>query len=73
MDVAVIGALDGNQSLKRVRLREGLNADPHKFRSNYYLSESDVNVFQHDIKLRKSKTKKVRRYLLPDIFFPIIL
>ena len=69
MDVTVIGALDGNQSLKWVCLREGLDADPRKFHSDYYLSENDVNVFQHDIKPRKSKTKRVRRHLLPEVFF----
>ena len=69
MDVTVIGTLDGNQSLKRVCLWEGLDADPRKFHSDYYLSENDVNVFQNDIKPRKSKAKKVRCHLLPNAFF----
>ncbi|KAI0308613.1 hypothetical protein OF83DRAFT_1039053, partial [Amylostereum chailletii] len=48
--VAVIGALDGNQSLKRVRLREGLEADPRVFQSTYHVSEEVVNRFRYDVK-----------------------
>ncbi|KAI0310830.1 hypothetical protein OF83DRAFT_1226273, partial [Amylostereum chailletii] len=55
--VAVISALDGNQSLKRVRLREGLEADPHTFQSTYYVPEEEVNRFQYDVKARAERPK----------------
>ncbi|KAI0059962.1 hypothetical protein BV25DRAFT_1918089 [Artomyces pyxidatus] len=55
MEIAVIGAFDGNQSLKRVRLREGLTQDPRAFSSTYYIGEDTVNRFQHDVKPRPKK------------------
>ncbi|KAI0055191.1 hypothetical protein BV25DRAFT_1930474 [Artomyces pyxidatus] len=58
LEVSVIGALDGNQSLKRVRLREGLESDPRVFASTYYISEDDVNQFKYDVKPRPRKAKK---------------
>ncbi|KAI0038235.1 hypothetical protein FA95DRAFT_1567860 [Auriscalpium vulgare] len=50
LQVEIIGAMDGNQSLKRVRLREGLKADPRVFKSTYYISEDDVDQFKYDVK-----------------------
>ncbi|KAI0259648.1 hypothetical protein BC834DRAFT_833130 [Gloeopeniophorella convolvens] len=48
LQVSVMGVLDGNQSLKRVRLREGAVGDPREFTSDYYIPEDHVDVFKHD-------------------------
>ncbi|KAI0058312.1 hypothetical protein BV25DRAFT_1902184 [Artomyces pyxidatus] len=58
LEVVTIGAVDGGQSLKRVRLREGLEADPRTFNSSYYISETDVDRFKLDVKARAPKKKK---------------
>ena len=52
LDVSIICAIDGNQSLKRRRLRDGLEEEPRTFRSSYYISESDVDRFKNDVKTR---------------------
>jgi len=52
MEVAVIGALDGNQSLKRRKLRDGLEDEPRTFSSSYFIPEDEVNHFQYDVKTR---------------------
>ncbi|KAI0044055.1 hypothetical protein FA95DRAFT_1497723, partial [Auriscalpium vulgare] len=52
LKVEMIGAMDGNQSLKRVRLREGLKADPRVFKSTYHISEEEVDKYKHDVKAK---------------------
>jgi Kyakuja-Dileera-Zisupton transposase len=60
-----MGALDGNQSLKRVCFREGAHSDPRKFTSDYYISEEKVDQFKYDVKPRPSPSqKKVVCYIL---------
>ena len=58
LEVSVIGMLDGNQSLKRVHHREGINPDPHQFTSDYYISEGLVDQFKHDVKPRPLRSLK---------------
>lgn len=53
-----MGALDGNQSLKRADVRAGAQEDPRRFHSSYHLSEEDVDVFKYDIKPRADKSSK---------------
>ncbi|KAH9952513.1 hypothetical protein BGW80DRAFT_1194853 [Lactifluus volemus] len=60
LEVSLIGVLDGNQSLKRARFHEGLNADPRAFTSDYYISEDIVNRFKHDVKPRHQKKQANR-------------
>jgi hypothetical protein len=55
LPVSVIGAMDGNQSLKRARLRDGLIDDPREFKSNYFIDEDAVNKFKHDVKSRSKR------------------
>jgi len=50
MEVEIICAIDGNQSLKRRKLRDGLEDEPRLFKSSYYISESDVDRFKNDVK-----------------------
>jgi len=52
LPVSLIGAMDGNQSLKRARLRDGVAGDRRRFQSNYFINENTVNKFKHDIKPR---------------------
>jgi hypothetical protein len=59
LQVFLIGVLDGNQSLKHMQFREGLNTDPRSLVSNYFIPEDIVNKFKHDIKPRPHKVKKV--------------
>ena len=56
LEVTLIGAVDGNQSLKRVRLREGQDGDPRTFNSNYYVPEAEVDELRHSISFRSMKT-----------------
>ncbi|KAI0245157.1 hypothetical protein BJV78DRAFT_1078764, partial [Lactifluus subvellereus] len=58
LEVSVIGVLDGNQSLKRVHQREGVNPDPRQFTSDYYISEELVDRFKHDVKPRPLRSLK---------------
>ncbi|KAI0055028.1 hypothetical protein BV25DRAFT_1873233 [Artomyces pyxidatus] len=58
LPVSIIGAMDGGQSLKRIRLRVGLQADPRSFNSSYYITEEDVDRFKYDVKARATKKKK---------------
>lgn len=55
----MIGAQDGNQSLKRADLCSGVYEDPRRFDSSYHLSEEKVDVFKYDIKPRGNKAKDV--------------
>ena len=50
MEVAIICAIDSNQSLKWRKLHDGLEDEPCTFQSSYYISESDVNRFKNDVK-----------------------
>lgn len=59
LEISVIGAQDGNQSLKRADLRSGVYEDPRRFDSSYHLSEEKVDVFKYDIKPRGNKAKDV--------------
>ncbi|KAA1467688.1 hypothetical protein DENSPDRAFT_877519 [Dentipellis sp. KUC8613] len=52
--IATIAALDGNQSLKRARLRELLEEDPRVFDSKYWITEDLVDIFKHDVKPRSA-------------------
>jgi Kyakuja-Dileera-Zisupton transposase len=45
----VIGALDGNNSLKRF-VRDGHQSSPLTFESDYFLSHEYVDVFKNEIK-----------------------
>ncbi|KAA1473373.1 hypothetical protein DENSPDRAFT_765398, partial [Dentipellis sp. KUC8613] len=65
MDIEFIGSLDGNQSLKRVRLREGFEGDPRVFHSGYYIREGEVETFKHDVKPRSRPAKKKDDALKP--------
>ena len=56
LEVTLIGALDGNQLLKRVRLREGQDGDPCAFDSNYYVSEAEVDELRRSISFCSTKT-----------------
>jgi len=55
LPVSLIGAMDGNQSLKHARLHEGLVADPRSFQSTYYIEEDTVDKFKYDIKPHSKK------------------
>jgi hypothetical protein len=59
-----MGVLDGNQSLKRIHLREGAHSDPRNFTSNYYISEENVDRFKYDVAPKHSRLqKKVVRHI----------
>jgi Kyakuja-Dileera-Zisupton transposase len=57
LQISVMGAMDGNQSQKRVAMREELEEDPREFNSDYYIKEKDVDVFKNDVKPRPPKKK----------------
>ena len=63
LEISHMGAIDGNQSLKRADLRAGAHEDPRRFQSSYHLSEEKVDVFKYDIKPRGNKSKEVRTCL----------
>ncbi|KAA1475563.1 hypothetical protein DENSPDRAFT_860864 [Dentipellis sp. KUC8613] len=55
--VLMIATFDGNQSLKRMHLREPLEEDPRAFSSTYWIIEELVDVFKHDVKPRSAPNK----------------
>ena len=63
LEISLMGAIDGNQSLKRADLRAGAHEDPRRFQSSYHLSEEKVDVFKYDIKPWGNKSKEVRTCL----------
>ena len=63
LEILLIGAIDGNQSLKCTDLHAGADEDPCHFKSSYHLSEEKVDVFKHDIKPKGVKSKEVQRYI----------
>jgi hypothetical protein len=58
LEVSLMGVLDGNQSLKRIRRREGLNSETREFASDYYISEGLVDLFKHDVKPKSLRSSK---------------
>lgn len=57
LEVEIIGACDGGQSLKCMCPRDGKASDPWVFGSSaeYFLTEVFVDRFKYDVKARTSK------------------
>jgi Kyakuja-Dileera-Zisupton transposase len=60
LNPAIMGALDGNNSLKRF-IRQGRQSDPLEFKSDYFLSQEYVNQFKDEVK------RKVRQTGAPEV------
>ena len=59
LEISLMGAIGGNQSLKHTNVHATSQEDPHQFHSSYHLLEGQVDVFKHDIKPRVDKSKGV--------------
>ena len=58
-----MGALDGNNSLKRF-VREDRRSDTLTFQSDYYLSQEYVDQFKHEVKRKVRKPDKTEVAML---------
>ncbi|KAF8574627.1 hypothetical protein K439DRAFT_821378 [Ramaria rubella] len=60
LNAAVMGALDGNNSLKRF-VRVDRNTDSLEFESDYYLSNEYVNQFKDEVKRKVRSSDKMEQ------------